>query len=131
MKNKMKLNKIIKFLGYTTFGAGIALISMEPVMAQGLNNVTKTLISQFPGVAKVISGASYIMGVGLGVKAALKFKEHHDSQGQVKLGLPITYAVVAAILLSLPSYLSTSKQTVFGSGAKGTTIDGGNITTIN
>lgn len=131
MKNKMKLNKIIKVLGYTTLGTGIALISMEPVMAQGLNNVTGTLVSQFPGVAQVMSGVSYLMGIGLGIKAGLKFKEHHDSQGQTKLSAPLTYATVAAIFLALPSFLSTGKQTIFGAGAQGTTINGSNITTIN
>ena len=61
----------------------------------------------------------------------LKLKEHNESKGQVPLSQPITLGIVAGLLLALPSFLQTAKTGIFGSGSKGTTLDGGNIRSID
>lgn len=121
----------MKKIGLMALGAvGIALVAVEPAMAQGLNNITGTVKSQMPGVAEVLSAVAYVVGIGFGIKAALKLKEHNESKGQIPLSQPITLGIVAAILLALPSFLSTAKEGVFGTGNTGTTIDGANIRQI-
>lgn len=126
----MKKN-FIKYLGATGAVVGLSLLAIDPAMAQGLNTVTNTVKSQMPGVVDVLSGAAYVAGVGFGIKAALKLKEHNESKGQTPLSQPITLGIVAALLLALPSFLQVAKQGVFGSGTQGTSLDGGTLRSIN
>jgi len=96
-----------------------------------LNQVTGVVKSQLPGVAEVLSAIAYVSGIGFGIKAVLKIKEHNESKGQVPLSQPITLAIVAGLLLALPTFLQTAKSGIFGSGSKGTTLDGANIRSID
>lgn len=116
---------------FMTLMVGALLFLVAPdVSAQGLNNVTGTLKSQFGGLAEVLSGISYIAGIGFGIKAALKFKEYSEDSQRNKLSVPIGLAAVAGILMALPTLLTTSTESVLGTGYQGTTIDGSNITRI-
>ncbi len=124
----MTFNKILKT---SAIALSIGVFLVEPVMAQGLNQVTGVVKSQLPGVAEVLSALAYVSGIGFGIKAVLKIKEHNESKGQVPLSQPITLAIVAGLLLALPSFLETAKSGVFGTGSKGTTLDGANIRSIN
>lgn len=99
--------------------------------AQGLNTVTNVLSNQMSGIVNVISAVAYIIGVALGIKAALKFKEHNETKGQVQLSTPIILAVVAAILLALPTFLKTGKEGIFGTGSTGTDLSGSTLQRIN
>ncbi len=126
----MKKN-LVKYLSVAVGAAGLSLLAVDPAMAQGLNNVTGVVKSQMPGVAEVLSAIAYVAGVGFGIKAILKLKEHNESKGQVPLSQPITLGIVAGLLLALPSFLQTAKQGIFGSGSKGTTLEGGNIRSID
>jgi intracellular multiplication protein IcmD len=96
-----------------------------------LSGTTTQVRNQLPGVADLISAASYLIGIGFGLKAALKLKEHNESKGQIPLSQPVTLAVVAALLLALPTLLSVSRNSVFGTGSQGTGLDGGDIQNIN
>mgnify|MGYP001485722228 CR=1 FL=1 len=125
------MKKNLKYLSLAVGAAGLTLLSVEPAMAQGLNNVTNVVKSQMPGVAEVLSAVAYVAGVGFGIKAILKLKEHNESKGQVPLSQPITLGIVAGLLLALPTFLQTAKQGVFGAGSKGTTLEGGNIRSID
>jgi intracellular multiplication protein IcmD len=96
-----------------------------------LLGTTDQVRNQLPGVADLISAASYLIGIGFGLKAALKLKEHNESKGQIPLSQPVTLAVVAALLLALPTLLSVSRNSVFGTGSQGSGLDGGDIRQIN
>lgn len=126
----MKKKQILKTLGFAAASAGLFMVAMDPALAQGLDTITGTVKKQMPGVADVLSAAAYVGGVGFGIKAALKLKENNESKGQVPLSQPITMAIVAALMLALPTFLATGKEAVFGAGATGTTLDGSTIRTI-
>ncbi len=117
---------------YLTLGTiATVLVAFSGVAsAQGINSVTTTLLGQMPGITDVLSAIAYIAGVGFGIKAALKLKEYNESKGQVPLSAPITLAVVAALLLALPTFLATSKEAVFGTGTQGTNVNGGTLRTV-
>jgi hypothetical protein len=96
-----------------------------------LKGVTDRLTKQLPGVADILSIVAYLGGIGFGIKAALKLKEHNESKGQVPISQPITMAIVAALLLALPTLLTTTKSTLFGPGGTGgATLDGANMRQI-
>lgn len=117
-------NKVLKYLGYAGVSA-LSLVALEPAQAQGVLTVTNGLLPQMGGIADLLSSLSYLAGIGFGIKAALKLKEHNESKGQVSISAPITMAVVAALLIALPSLLSMSAEAIFGTGNTKTGLTGG------
>ena len=126
----MKKNTM-KTLGLLGLGVALTALAVDPAMAQtGLNKVTGELKNQMGGVADLLSAVSYIGGVGFGIKAALKLKEHNESKGQTPLSQPITMGIVAALLIALPTFLKTATETLFGGSSQKTTADGGQMRSI-
>lgn len=121
---------ILKSIGFAVASAAVFFIANDAAVAQDLNGMTSNLKNQLPGVADVLSAVAYIGGIGFGIKAALKLKEHNESKGQVPLSQPITMAVVAALLLALPTLLTNAKGTVFGTGSTASSLDGSTIRSI-
>ena len=117
--------------GLTKVGVSALLMGLAGVAsAQGLNNVTGNIMNQMPGITDVFGAASYVLAIGLFIKAGLKLKEHTESKGQVPLSHPMTYAIVAAILFALPSFMTTGKEAVFGGGAQTTGVTGGTLRSV-
>ena len=124
----MKIN-LTKYVAVAAL-AGVALLGADVAMAQDLKAVTNTVHEQLPGIADILSAVSYLAGIGFGIKAALKLKEHNDSKGQVPISAPITMAVVAALLIALPSLLTTARGTIFGVGAQSSSLETGQMRSI-
>ena len=122
-------NTLTKYAAATGI-ATLALLVGDAAMAQDLKAVTNNLHGQLPGIADILSAVSYLAGIGFGIKAALKLKEHNDTKGQVPISAPITMAVVAALLIALPTLLTTSKGTIFGVGAQSSSLDSGSMRTL-
>lgn len=120
------MKKFVKVLAVM----GMIGLSSAPSYAQGLNTVTTNLSGQMTGVVNVISAISYILGVALGVKAALKMKESNETKGQVPISNAIVLALVAGVLLALPTFLKTGKETIFGGGATSTDLSGSSLHSI-
>jgi hypothetical protein len=66
-----------------------------------------------------------LAGAAFGIQSALKFKAHNENPQQVKLSQPMTYAIVAGALLSLPTFLTTGADTMFSGGGQKNSIHGG------
>ena len=127
----MKKNTM-KTLGLLGLGVALTALAVDPAMAQtGLNKVTTELRGQMGGVADLLSAVSYIGGVGFGIKAALKLKEHNETKGQTPLSQPITMGIVAALLIALPTFLKTATETLLGGSSQKTTADGGQMRSSN
>ncbi|MBS0286285.1 MAG: type IV secretion protein IcmD [Proteobacteria bacterium] len=90
------------------------------------DNITGTMTS----VAKLITAASYVAGIGFALMGMLKFKAHKDQPAQVPLSQPIVLLAIAAGLVFLPSLVTTAGSTVFGSGKTNATSKGGGVTGI-
>jgi hypothetical protein len=123
--------KLLKALGYAGATAGLFMLAMEPAFAgygsaagdgAGLGNLTQNLRSSANSIVDILSLVSYVVGVGFGIKAALKFKEHNESKGQTPISQPIVLLVVAAFLLALPTLLIMAKDAVLGTGSSSTSI---------
>ena len=97
----------------------------------GFNKITGSLLGQTGGFAKLMASASYVLGIGIGVLAALKFKEYSEDTQRNKIITPIAYTLIAGTLLALPTLLTTSSEAVFGTGYQGTTLSGDSITTLH
>ena len=63
-------------------------------------------------IRDLISTLAYVIGLGLVLKSILKFKEHNESKGQVKLTAALLYFVAGGILLGLPTAIKYGQGTV-------------------
>lgn len=100
----MKKNKIAIFLL-------IALISplmiTEANAAATVADMANTLLANIKTLPRFIVTIAYIMGIVCGIQSALKFKEFNESKGQVKVSVPIYYAIGSALLIGVPLTLQT------------------------
>lgn len=83
-----------------------------------IGDMAKVIKQSFDDIGKLITASSYLAGLGFSIGAILKFKQHKDNPTQITIGTPIAMLFVAAALLFLPSVLTSSGQTFFGSNAK-------------
>lgn len=113
-------------LGFCAIGFALG-DSPALALAVDLKTVADQIRSNFQGIADLMSGGSYLAGAAFGIQAALKFKAHNENPQQVKLSQPITYALVAGALLSLPTYLTVGSDVLFQNGGTKNTVNGGGV----
>lgn len=111
------------------FGALIALFFVSSfVFAAGdgksLGDVAGEVTSSMTNVAKLITAASYVAGVGFAMMGMLKFKAHKDNPTQVPLSQPIVLLCIAAGLVFLPNLISTGGKTMWGDSGDRATSTG-------
>lgn len=116
MKNKL----IVIILGFFPL---FAVAATGQTVASVANSVTGHL----PSVSTLMVSLSYIFGIIFGFKSLLKFKEHNETKGQVKLVIPIVMFVASGLFLALPSVIKIGKETVgFTSSSSGGNADPAN-----
>lgn len=105
-----------------SFASLLALFAIsEAVLAGGgsgksLGDVAGTVTESMTNVAKLITAASYVAGVGFALMGMLKLKAHKDNPTQVPLSQPIVLLAISAGLVFLPSLIRSGGQTVWGGG---------------
>ena len=111
--------------GILTMLALIALFMAAPAMAQDntVGGVADRISEQLDEFANLLTGAMFLVGIGLGAMAALKFKAHNEDPRSTKITTPIVLAVVSACLIGLPAYLTYVSNSVVGEGAEGNALD--------
>lgn len=93
-----------------------------PAMAQSdatIGGVADRLSSQLDEFANLLTGAMFLVGIGLGAMAALKFKAHNEDPRSTKITTPIVLACVSACLIGLPAYLTYVQNSVVGEDGGG------------
>jgi intracellular multiplication protein IcmD len=128
--NKNNKKTSIKHALQLLAAAGVCLL---PTLASAmtLGQVAINIFGNFGALADLVSGGSYLAGAGLGFQAAMKFKAHNDNPQQTKLSQPIVYALVAASLLSLPSFIGTFGESAYGDSATKTSLSNGTGQSFN
>lgn len=114
--------KIVKKSGYkqwlisTAVIGLIGLISQEAVAGSlTIGGMASSITESFTSLAKLITAASYLAGLGFSIGAIMKFKQHKDNPTQIPIGTPIALVFISAALLFLPSILGVAGATMFGS----------------
>lgn len=103
---------------------------IEIASAETLSGVADRLTEQFSSFAKFLVGGSFIAGAGTGIMSIAKFKEHADNPGQSKLSKPIGYLLASAALIGVPTWLSTSTNTLTGESHESADSTGGGYDAI-
>lgn len=133
----MKKNENIKHTDYKAWLASVACLGMLAFAGESfaaaagsvtLGTMASSITSTLTAVGNLITGGSYVAGLGFSIGAIMKFKQHKDNPTQIPIGTPIALVFIAAALLFLPTILSVTGSTMFGSG--GATTAGPTGTTI-
>ncbi len=107
--NRVQKSLLLLIGGILCFSLGTAAYAVS-----GIGGVAAQVTSNLGNVAKLITAASYVAGMGFGVGAIVKFKAHKDNPTQIPIGTPIALLFVAAALLFIPSVFKASGGTLFG-----------------
>lgn len=108
-------NAVKKYIPAFCYGAAACALFgfADSAMAKDFATIAAQSGKQFQGMADLLSTGSYLVGSGMAVQAALKFREHNENPQNVKLSKPITYALVSGMLLGLPTWMSVGKDSLF------------------
>lgn len=82
-----------------------------------LGDMADLLVDQFVDVTRLMIAIAYIAGIGFGLTAVYKFKQHKDNPTQVSVGLPFAMMAISVLLVFLPSIYIPAGNSLFGSGA--------------
>jgi len=70
------------------------------------------------------TSASEVAGLAFSLAALVKFEQHKDNPTQIPVGTPIALLFIAAALLFMPTVLSVTGTTLFGSDAMNAAAEG-------
>lgn len=115
------------FMSILSISILMLLTQEATAAAQNLGTMASSITRTFTQVGLMITGGSYIAGLGFSIGAIMKFKQHKDNPTQIPIGTPIALVFIASALLFLPSILNVTGSTMFGeqattAGPKGMTI---------
>lgn len=119
MKNQLK-NYVAEWvkalsISFMMLGALFSGMASADSNSMDIGTIADNVTSTFDGIAKLITAASYVAGLGFAVGSILKFKAHKDNPQQITVGVPIALMFVAAALIFLPSMFNVAGDTLFGS----------------
>ena len=93
----------------------LAFFSSECIATtQTIGDVAHQITLSFENIARLITAASYLAGLGFSIGAMMKFKQHKDNPTQIPVGTPVAMLFIASALLFLPSILKVTSVTMFG-----------------
>lgn len=84
----------------------------------GISGIATNIMGSFGPIAKLITGGSFLAGLGFAFAAILKFKAHRDNPTQIPIGTPIALILVAGALLYLPFLFGQVGYTLFGTASQ-------------
>ena len=91
---------------------------------QTIGSIATTITESFEGIGKLILSIAFVAGLGFGVAAIFKFKQHKDNPTQVPVGTPVAMLGISAALVFLPSFYDPLGATM-GVGTAGGFEGGG------
>ena len=89
-------NKIIRSLFLTTLVTSLTYATGDPLTVGG---IAEKITGSFENIGKLIFSIAYVAGLGFGVAAIFKFKQHKDNPTQVPIGTPIALIAISSALV--------------------------------
>ena len=127
-------SKVIDKTNYRRWIANLTCLVVIAFFAQDLfatsltiGDMATKITSSFSNLTKLITGGSYLAGLGFSIGAIMKFKQHKDNPTQIPIGTPIALVFIAAALLFLPTILGVTGNTMFGAGEGKTAGPSGSV----
>lgn len=90
--------------------------AMAADTAATVETVANSIIDNLNGqttVVKLMGYISYIIGIIVGIQAALKLKAWNESRGQIPFSVPLLYMIGAAMFIAMPTLINFGAETLF------------------
>lgn len=126
MVNSLINSKYLKICLILTVFLGI-IFTNEAFAKAGdgtIADVANNIQASFSNIAKLITGAAYVTGMGFTLAALFKLKAHKDSPTQIPVMSPIILLFVGAAMIFLPQVMTTVGYTMFHGKAQVGTVRG-------
>lgn len=120
----------MKHTGYVKLAVAGTLTAATISGYANIGDMAESINNTFTQIANLIGGAAYVAGLGFGMAAIFKFKQHRDNPTQVPVGTPFGMLGVSIMLIYLPSLLTESGSTVFSSAAATYGVDGSGFSNV-
>lgn len=122
---QMQFTTIYKGLALTLLGLACceaALAATDGVVTQAttLGGIAHNITAQFKDIGKMMIGLAYLSGIGFGIGAVFKFKQHKDNPTQIPIGTPFALLTISVLLVFLPGIYTPAGRSLFGSGVEHT-----------
>ena len=121
---------MIKQTKQTYYKAGVAMtmgmmgMSTSDAMAQtGFSVISNNVVTSIANFPAVVSAASYLIGIALGVLGIMKVKDHVENPGQTPLKEGAIRLAAGGALLALPTVFD-AMITSIGAGGTGAAQEG-------
>lgn len=79
----------------------------------GIGSVASNVTSNLSAIAKTITAASYVAGMGFAVGAIVKFKAHKDNPTQIPISAAMVPLFVSIALIFAPTVFKVTGETLF------------------
>ena len=93
---------------------GLLVLASTCYGAMNLGDMAESITSSFEKVGKLMIGLAYVSGIGFGISAVFKFKQHKDNPTQIPVGTPFALLGVSCLLIFLPGIYKPAGMTIFG-----------------
>lgn len=84
-----------------------------------IGTIAKNVTGSFQEIGQLILGIAFVAGLGFGVAAIFKFKQHKDNPTQVPVGTPVAMMAISAALVFLPGFYNPLGNTMGVEGSAG------------
>ena len=102
-----------------------AAVGSAYVTGVTIGNLATNITKSFEGIGKLMVGVAYLAGIGFGISAIFKFKQHRDNPSQVTIGTPFALMAISCALIFLPALYKPAGTTIYGTAADAGGFDGG------
>ena len=92
----------------------LSLLVTSCFASMSLGDMAESVTSSFEKVGKLMIGLAYVSGIGFGISAVFKFKQHKDNPTQIPVGTPFALLGVSCLLVFLPGIYKPAGMTIFG-----------------
>ena len=111
---KFRFKTVLPMLALLAFVLLPDLAFAQTAAAGDAGQAADNLSRQFNSFGHLALVACFCAGIGVAGAAAFKFKAHSENAQQVPIKVPIFYAIVAAILIAIPTFMAIGRNSIFG-----------------
>ena len=92
----------------------LCLCFLPLAFGMDIGDIAEHVTTSFEKIGRLMIGLAYLSGLGFGISAVFKFKQHKDNPTQIPIGTPFALLGVSCILIFLPGIYQPAGNTIFG-----------------
>ena len=102
----------------------IAVLNLSQAEVTTIGGLAYNITQSFQNIGKMMVGMAYVAGIGFGISAMFKFKQHKDNPTQIPISTAFALLAVSVLLVFLPGIYGPAGRTIFGKNQSMSTIKG-------